>query len=833
MTEQEGPTGFAPSDLIDAISNEYPVNALFTSYTFSPAAFQQYYMRPLTDLGCPDVTVLVDPLGYRQSLFAAASAEWIGTHYRLRQVSVTGAYHAKLAIVRTTQRAIVGIGSGNLTSSGLRTNAEVGTLHVLESPQQLRLIDDLYTKLTGTGGSPASDGISSPIILDENSRLITSLDAPILEQIEWPDNVRRIEVVSPFVDQDLAALSFLSEMYPSAATTVRIDPRYGTLTAPTLAQLKERASVLVPEVGDEKTVPSVHGKLICLIGETESVVFLGSANLSEPALLKTSNFEAVVEKRMSTEEAIRLLTPPGIRWTVALSSHVREISVESTGSPLYGLSAVLNGDELSVSWDTDLGTRGSLTVLSRGQHLCIAVVRVSQTEGATKFRHRIENFDADQFSQACIVELNLDSGATCKCWLENSEQLSTSPTLKQQFARVQNVCADPVNCTQKDVLDLLKFIRKGLLAGPVSRRNIDSNNDKNSDDDNVSIERSLLNRPDTDSFESEQYVRLLNRSLESAIGELRFFGQQSDETPASGDKSPDGDVEKASTSGRIPQAETVLRRLFQDWTNALSVVESPREAVHLIRHGPVCLNTLLFCLKRGMLRPGEDLLRRYFWKPIACVFAPGRLSSLNQTGIIRRFGVEAFPSNDQSEFSKGMFQLKVALLLIFASRSVDTTGSVSIMKDMLDVIGECPSTSSDHQDSAAVLWELTSGANTACPEIATVEARLLAAEGELEALGQRRTALLNLVDCYNSGDRPSRNCLALAATDSAENAKDLEKELDACGGRIVVAELSEDDEGACPSCYTVLPVASQQSLHSPLSVYRCTCGRLLIKKLEN
>ncbi|MCA9050641.1 MAG: hypothetical protein KDA89_18010 [Planctomycetaceae bacterium] len=833
MTDEEGPIGFTPADLIDAIGNEYPVHAVFTSYTFSPAAFQQYYMRPLTDLGCPDVAVLVDPIGYRQSLFAAASAEWIGTHYRLRQVGVTGAYHAKLAIVRTTQRAIIGIGSGNLTSSGLRTNAEVGTLHVLESAQQLKLIDDLCRKLLGTSEPSPFEGPSLPIILDESSRLITSLDAAIVEQIDWPNDVLRIEVVSPFVDQDLEALGFLKEMYPAAATTIRIDPRYGMLTDQTLVRLKEKASVMVPEVGDEKTVPSVHGKLICLIGETESVVLLGSANLSEPALLNSSNFEAMVEKRMPTGEAVRLLTPPGIRWTPALPSHVRVVSVESAGSPVYSLNAVLNGDELILNWDSDLGTGGSVTVISRGRILCTAVVNGVRQENVIQYRHKIEDFDVDRFSQACVVELNLDCGAMCRCWLENLAQLSTSPSLKQQFARVQNVCADPVNATQKDVLDLLKFIRKGLFSGPMARQKLGSGGDRTSDDEDVTIERSSLNRPDTDSFESEQYIRLLNRSLESAIGELRFFGQHSDEESASIGGSSDGDSEQVSPTGRIPQAETVLRRLFKDWTDALSAVESPREAVHLIRHGPVCLNTLLFCLQRGMIRSGEDLLRRYFWKPIVCVFAPGRLSSLSQAGVIKRFGVEAFPSSDQTEFAKGIMQLKVALLTIFASRGKDTHYSAGMMKDMFNVMMECPSSACKEQDTATAFWQLTFSDNTECPEITVVQSELQAVKGELETVHLRRAALLHLIESFNSGHGANREELALAATDSEDNAKKLIETLESCGGKIVAVEVSEDDEGACPSCYTVMPTASQQLLHSPLSFYRCTCGRLLIKKLEN
>src|SRR5688572_22171188 len=80
--------GFRPADVITEIRSDLPRRALFTTFTFSPGAFQQQYLNPLVQHGCRDIAVLADRMGYAQSLFAAASVRGIGIDYRLRQVAV-------------------------------------------------------------------------------------------------------------------------------------------------------------------------------------------------------------------------------------------------------------------------------------------------------------------------------------------------------------------------------------------------------------------------------------------------------------------------------------------------------------------------------------------------------------------------------------------------------------------------------------------------------------------------------------------------------------------------------------------------------------------------
>src|SRR5262245_49422854 len=117
--------GFTPEDVFNSIGQDVPLSAIFTTFTFSPATFYDRYLRRLQQIGCERIYVLVDSIGYAQSLTDAAYAEGIGTDYVIRCVLAEGAFHAKLILIETATRTILAVGSGNLTVSGIFANAEV------------------------------------------------------------------------------------------------------------------------------------------------------------------------------------------------------------------------------------------------------------------------------------------------------------------------------------------------------------------------------------------------------------------------------------------------------------------------------------------------------------------------------------------------------------------------------------------------------------------------------------------------------------------------------------------------------------------------------------
>jgi hypothetical protein len=127
--------GFRATDVIDALDGVTPDLAFFTTYTFSPDAFEAQYLRPLQRLGCRRVVDLADPAGLAQSFEQAGDATGIGSDYYLRQVDGWSAYHAKIVLLQAPARTVLAVSSGNLTVSGLLANAEVGGLCALGEPE--------------------------------------------------------------------------------------------------------------------------------------------------------------------------------------------------------------------------------------------------------------------------------------------------------------------------------------------------------------------------------------------------------------------------------------------------------------------------------------------------------------------------------------------------------------------------------------------------------------------------------------------------------------------------------------------------------------------------
>jgi hypothetical protein len=223
--------GFRAADVIDALDGATPDLALFTTYTFSPDAFEAQYLRPLQRLGCRRVVVLADPVGLAQSFEQAGDATGIGSDYYLRQIDGWAAYHAKIVLLQAPTRTVLAVSSGNLTVSGMQANAEVGGLCVPGEPVARAALGRLAASLlAGAGLGPPCEPPKEPIEVASHTRLLTSIGGPLLDRLELPNRVRRIELVSPFVDANAAVLNELAERWPGAEIRLRVDQRFGSVS---------------------------------------------------------------------------------------------------------------------------------------------------------------------------------------------------------------------------------------------------------------------------------------------------------------------------------------------------------------------------------------------------------------------------------------------------------------------------------------------------------------------------------------------------------------------------------------------------------------------------
>ncbi|MFH1301110.1 MAG: hypothetical protein ABIK07_08610, partial [Planctomycetota bacterium] len=462
--------GFQPADVIAELRSDLPRHALFTTFTFSPGAFQQQYITPLVQHGCGDIAVLADRMGYAQSLFAAAAVQGIGTDYRLRQVSVSGAFHGKLVLIRTNSSMIVGVGSGNLTASGLQSNAEVGALYVVKDVEQLSHLDNLLHRLRHLALlDELSGGDVSPISLTEDARLITSIDKSLIDQINLPSDVRKIEIVSPFIDGQLEVLHSMRELWPQAHIRLKIDPGFGALSESLLMIDDDHVEILVPveskEEIEETRRPAVHGKLICFVGSEEATVILGSANLSRPAFLTKENFEAVVERRLPAHAIEKLLSVPQIRWRKAKSSDRRDFSFADSIPSFAPLLATLTLRQLRLNWSAQASAVGTIRIWCRGR--CVFEQQLSHVEingDCHNWAYEIDGDVKESLVASSYAEIELDCDRRFRGWIDVTDMLGVAPEAKRQLVLLDAIASDPLGCKERDVVKFIEFLQRNLKS---------------------------------------------------------------------------------------------------------------------------------------------------------------------------------------------------------------------------------------------------------------------------------------------------------------------------------------------------------------------------------
>ncbi len=840
--------GFQPADVIAELSSDIPRNALFTTFTFSPGAFQQQYVTPLVQHGCGDITVLSDRMGYSQSLFAAAAVQGVGTDYRLRQVSVSGAFHGKLVLIRTNNSMIVGIGSSNLTASGLQMNSEVGALYVIKNAEQLTHLDNLLQRLKYLALlDELPGGEISPISLTEDARLITSIDNSLIDQINLPSDVRRIEIVSPFIDGQLEVLHSMRELWPQAHIRLRIDPEFGALSESLLMNDDDHIELLVPveskEEKEENRRPAVHGKLICFVGNEEATAILGSANLSRPAFLAKENFEAVVERRLPAHAIEKLLSVPEIRWRKAKSSDRRNFSFADSIPSFAPLLATLTLRQLRLIWSAQASIVGTVRIWCRGR--CVFEQQLSHVDIDGNYHNWACEIDDDvkeSLVASSFAEIELDSDRRFRGWIDVTDMLGVVPEAKRQLVLLDAIASDPLGCKERDVVKFIEFLQRNLKsAGQVKSFAWSKHDRKKTEEyEDTPVQRSMLLETGKSSGLGQSFLltQLLNRSLDTALRDLRFFDRddagrekgkkKSEAKAASANRTSNG----TSDSALPPKIETVLGQLFGQLADAFDSADSVRETIELISQIPTCLKALEYAVERWLPRnQSKRALHHYFNKVAIACLAPGVASILHKNGAIRRLVVEERAKlQGSSDFSLGIAMLEAYLLLNFQDAS---SGNRRVLKDMYDVLNELPvTTSSDLKDAGAELFQMQINNSAKKPDFDKLRSELEQTTGEMAGLKDCRDALRELIALVNKSNRSDAELRSLVERASGNNSYErLFGVIRSSGSRLKLVEV-ESGESACPQCYTTFPIAVSSQMNDTTRVWRCSCGVLVVRSLE-
>lgn len=291
---------------------------------------EEVIWRRLRASGCHYVVVLMDSgqlaLELGDKLRRPTGA---GRRYGLLPIVCRNAFHPKVALLVGPKNARVLIGSHNLTMSGFMRNREVtnvidvggpkdrvgaaAVVEVLEfctawgsslAPPLKRAIED-FRNVCRTYLGPSPEGTEVDVI---GSRP----DGPSLWQRvrrRLPDAVKRVAILGPFFDQELAFVRRVMEDLRPEELTIGVDPE--TVSFPGNTKRLPRGVRVVDahdlDPGHEGR-GYLHAKAILIQGDSKQVLITGSANPSAAAWLAPAgsrNAEIVVVRHLaarSTED---------------------------------------------------------------------------------------------------------------------------------------------------------------------------------------------------------------------------------------------------------------------------------------------------------------------------------------------------------------------------------------------------------------------------------------------------------------------------------------------------------------------------------------------------
>jgi HKD family nuclease len=271
-------------------------------------------------LGEPSLTIFVDAasadLSYRNQF---ALLDELGRRYRVIAVDLGSLrrFHPKALFVCKKDGARLAVGSGNLTAGGYGGNYEAWATweSEVELGPPLASFMRVLKRLPGLVSMPerveefVGNLAEYPWVksLPQPGNLFDSLESPLLDQIlqSLPESAVEITVASPYFDPGLVALRRIAER-SGAPVNVLLQPGRAGIEAAAAATLSRKIALLsaVPaSLIDQSRF--MHAKFYMIRTATSRLLFVGSANCSQAALLRApqeANAELMAFSRVSADQ---------------------------------------------------------------------------------------------------------------------------------------------------------------------------------------------------------------------------------------------------------------------------------------------------------------------------------------------------------------------------------------------------------------------------------------------------------------------------------------------------------------------------------------------------
>lgn len=345
---------------------------LFLSFNLDLGFFEARLLGPVKATGAA-VTVIGDA-----NVFAPdpRSVRGAGHAYALGLAATASAFHPKLAVLAGPERALISIGSGNLTLGGWYANEEVlTTIRASRADGAPVILRDVVQFLRGLkrrvtvsplaveGVDRTADQLASLLDaaapVDTGHTLLDSVRGPIIEQLP-SEPVDALEISAPFHDLSARALATLIERYAVREVTVLAQRGRAVMDPQAMERVARAAGSrlsFVQVTGDEELAsPYRHGKVLTAVRDGRPTwTVVGSANLSVAALLRgvpSGNVELAVlhhsgHSLLPTPHA-PVADASALRYTIAVEGEDPTDPLPSVPK-LLEARAVPGGTEITVS----------------------------------------------------------------------------------------------------------------------------------------------------------------------------------------------------------------------------------------------------------------------------------------------------------------------------------------------------------------------------------------------------------------------------------------------------------------------------------------------------
>lgn len=316
-------------NILDALCEHQDFHSsIFLTYGADLTFFENAILPMLWDKGCRRNFIIMDAERYADTLDdLRGGVSKVGQRYLVVPIRLGRfqAFHPKQILLLGTERARLLVGSGNLTFTGYGHNHEVFTCvdwtpdqpeweylcvqawrvikaimqkwgHAKEAKNMIQRIEQLSLWLTHSLASSSTE-----------IQLFHSLDKPLLQQIRQAldgEDIQKITVVAPFLDQHATALSAFYDYFRPKTVQLVLQDYQAVGNTEALEKLLKSGNWLkihhFQQVNDEQRY--LHAKIYIFETADAAYAVTGSANCSQAALLSSGtegNIEIVLLRRGS------------------------------------------------------------------------------------------------------------------------------------------------------------------------------------------------------------------------------------------------------------------------------------------------------------------------------------------------------------------------------------------------------------------------------------------------------------------------------------------------------------------------------------------------------